>query len=93
MQRGKKHKWNPVDQFTARAWTHHVNGHPVDKIEILVLGGTWSEYPHEYQARFLRDIFYASNTFYDDEKRTPVSCVLRSFVLHARGAAVDSTLG
>jgi histone acetyltransferase (RNA polymerase elongator complex component) len=24
------------------------NGHPIDKIEMLVLGGTWSSYPHEY---------------------------------------------
>lgn len=74
VQRGKKHKWNAIDQFIARAWTHHVNGHPVDKIEILVLGGTWSEYPHEYQETFLRDIFYAANTFYDDDKkREPMS--------------------
>ena len=27
-----------------------MNGHPVDKIELLVLGGTWASYPHEYQA-------------------------------------------
>mmetsp|Transcript_16064 Transcript_16064/g.24208 ORF Transcript_16064/g.24208 Transcript_16064/m.24208 type:complete len:528 (-) Transcript_16064:41-1624(-) len=73
VQRGKKHGWNPVHQFVARAWTHHVNGHPVDKIEILVLGGTWSEYPHEYQETFLRDIFYAANTFYDEKKRQPKS--------------------
>ena len=28
-----------------------MNGHPVDKIELLVLGGTWASYPHAYQAR------------------------------------------
>jgi histone acetyltransferase (RNA polymerase elongator complex component) len=26
-----------------------MNGHPVDKIKILVLGGTWSSYPRAYQ--------------------------------------------
>lgn len=26
-----------------------MNGHPVDKIELLVLGGTWTSYPHQYQ--------------------------------------------
>jgi histone acetyltransferase (RNA polymerase elongator complex component) len=37
-----------------------MNGHPVDKIELLVLGGTWSSYPHEYQEEFCRDLFYGT---------------------------------
>lgn len=47
------------------------NGHPVDKIELLVLGGTWASYPHSYQESFCRDLFYAANTFYDREKTRP----------------------
>ena len=38
-------------QLTDRAATLAQNGHPVDKIELLVLGGTWSSYPHVYQER------------------------------------------
>lgn len=30
-----------------------------------MLGGTWSEYPPEYQEEFLRDIFWSANTFFD----------------------------
>jgi histone acetyltransferase (RNA polymerase elongator complex component) len=41
-----------------------MNGHPVDKIELLVLGGTWTSYPHAYQEAFVRDLFYAANTFH-----------------------------
>eukprot|EP00501_MAST-03F_sp_TOSAG23-6_P001849 GSMAST32.ASY1.ANO1.1927.1 assembled CDS len=63
--RGKRHSWDPVDQFYARGWEYSLNGHPIDKIELLVLGGTWSEYPHEYQEEFLRDIFWSANTFFD----------------------------
>ena len=37
-------------------------GHIVDKIEILVLGGTWDNYPQKYQESFIRDIYYAGNT-------------------------------
>ena len=44
--------------------TLFMNGHPVDKIELLVLGGTWASYPHEYQESYVRDLFYAANTFY-----------------------------
>jgi len=63
--RGKRHRFDACDQFFARAWTHSVNGHPIDKIEILVLGGTWSEYPRQYQEEYLRDIFWSANVFYD----------------------------
>ena len=30
--RGKRHNWDPVDQFYARAWTYFLNGHPIDKV-------------------------------------------------------------
>lgn len=60
---------DPVLQFYDRAMTLRFNGHPVDKIELLVLGGTWSSYPHAYQEEFIRDLFYAANTFNDPVKR------------------------
>ena len=37
-------------------------GHNVDKIEILVLGGTWDHYPLEYQKEYIRDIYYSINS-------------------------------
>ena len=44
-------------------------GHPIDKVELLVLGGTWESYPEEYREEFIRDIFYAANVFFDINKR------------------------
>ncbi|KAL0583254.1 hypothetical protein ABG067_006862 [Albugo candida] len=67
--RANRNDFDPVLQFCDRAITLAMNGHPVDKIELLVLGGTWSSYPHEYQEMFIRDLFYAANTFYHREKR------------------------
>ena len=46
-----------------------INNHEVDKIELIILGGTWTEYPPEYQEMYIRDCFWAANTFYDIEKR------------------------
>jgi ELP3 family radical SAM enzyme/protein acetyltransferase len=63
--RGHRNEWNPVKQFRDRAITQELNGHVIDKIEILVLGGTWSSYPREYQSEFIRDIYYSANTYYD----------------------------
>ena len=36
-------------------------GHPTDKIELLILGGTWSAYRHDYQAWFIQRCFEAMN--------------------------------
>jgi histone acetyltransferase (RNA polymerase elongator complex component) len=69
VKRANENGFDPVLQLTDRAATLAMNGHPVDKIELLVLGGTWASYPHEYQAEFCRDLFYAANTFWEREKR------------------------
>jgi ELP3 family radical SAM enzyme/protein acetyltransferase len=70
VQRANRNGFDCVRQFTDRANAYIVNGHPVDKIELLVLGGTWSSYPSDYQEEFIRDIYYSANTFYDKDKKT-----------------------
>lgn len=63
--RANQNRFDAVAQFRDRGMTYLVNGHPFDKIELLVLGGTWSSYPKDYQVEFIRDLYYAANTFYD----------------------------
>lgn len=58
--------FDAVLQFRDRISSYVANGHPLDKIEVLVLGGTWSEYPEGYQREFVRDLFYAANTTYNE---------------------------
>lgn len=36
-------------------------GHATDKIELIVLGGTWSDYPQGYQTWFVSELFRALN--------------------------------
>ena len=71
--RGLQHNFDPILQYNDRAAQYLVNGHYVDKIEIIVLGGTWTEYPREYQEEFITKIFWAANTFYYEEKRDILS--------------------
>ncbi|KAK2195366.1 bifunctional Elp3-MiaB-NifB/Radical SAM [Babesia duncani] len=61
--RANQNDFDALKQFYDRAITLYKNGHVVDKIEIIVLGGTWSGYPRAYQIEFIRDLFYASNIF------------------------------
>lgn len=52
-----------VDQFHSRLNTLRNNGHTIDKLEVIILGGTYSIYPRSYQIESMRDIFYAANVF------------------------------
>jgi elongator complex protein 3 len=55
------HEFDPYDQVAARIETLHTVGHPTDKIELLILGGTWSAYRADYQEWFIKRCFDAMN--------------------------------
>ena len=65
MLRANENKFLAFDQMNARMATLYKNGHVVDKLEIIVEGGTFTEYPPDYLELYHRDIFYAANTFFD----------------------------
>lgn len=64
--RANRHNFDPLLQIRDRLYTYFVNGHPVDKLEIIVLGGTWKSYPLKYQLYFITMIYYAANTIFDN---------------------------
>ena len=59
--RAEQHGFDPFEQTAARVQTLSDNGHAVDKIELLILGGTWSSYPRDYQRWFVRRCLDAMN--------------------------------
>lgn len=59
--RGLEHAFDPYAQVRARLQALQATGHPTDKIELLILGGTWSAYRRDYQAWFVRRCFEALN--------------------------------
>jgi len=61
--RALANKFDPFDQVTNRMKALVINGHEPDKIELLVLGGTWSAYPWNYQKWFIKRCFEAANYF------------------------------
>lgn len=62
-QRAAEHRFDPYRQTASRLQTLHNNGHPVSKVELIILGGTWSYYPEEYQIWFVQRCFEAMNDF------------------------------
>jgi elongator complex protein 3 len=60
-QRAERHAFDPYDQTAARIEALTKIGHPVQKIELLILGGTWSSYRRDYQEWFVKRCFEAMN--------------------------------
>ncbi|MEE2787210.1 MAG: tRNA uridine(34) 5-carboxymethylaminomethyl modification radical SAM/GNAT enzyme Elp3 [Myxococcota bacterium] len=62
-QRAANNQFDPYAQTFNRLLAFHRMGHPVDKVELIVLGGTWSSYPRAYQIYFMTRCFEAANDF------------------------------
>jgi elongator complex protein 3 len=62
-QRAEQNAFDPYLQTMTRLKAYYHTGHPTDKIEVIILGGTWSFYPETYQIWFIRRIFDALHDF------------------------------
>lgn len=59
--RGVQNDFDPYLQVRSRLDALEATGHPTDKIELLILGGTWSSYRKDYQEWFVQRCFDAMN--------------------------------
>lgn len=62
-QRALMNNFDPYKQAYNRLLSLTMTWHPIDKIEMIVLGGTWDVYPQDYKERFLKWLYDACNTF------------------------------
>jgi len=73
--RALEHQFDPYEQVHARIRALENLGHPTDKIELLILGGTWSSYRRDYQEWFVARCFDAMNGFnhekHEEHERKP----------------------
>lgn len=61
VERAKRLKFNPYIQVKKRIEVLEMSGHPTDKIDIRVIGGTWSYYDTKYKTWFIKRCFDACN--------------------------------
>ena len=87
-QRAEQNGFDPYLQTYNRMAALRAIGHRTDKIELIVLGGTWSFYPPDYQRWFIKRCFDAMNDFGAGEDRRSQADVQR-FTLLARDARPD----
>jgi ELP3 family radical SAM enzyme/protein acetyltransferase len=67
VMRANKYGFDCAKQMWGRLTTLSNIGHNLRqaKLEIIVSGGTWTSYPHKYREEFIRDIYFAANTYHD----------------------------
>jgi len=65
VKRAVQFDFDTFSQFMSRVKTLEENGHKIDKIEIILEGGTFSSYPRSYQVELMRDIYYAANIYFE----------------------------
>lgn len=53
--------YTPFLQVKARLKTLKIMGHPTDKIELIIMGGTFLDYPLSYQENFIKACYDALN--------------------------------
>ncbi len=75
-QRAAEHQFDPYRQTLSRLRSYRHTGHPVDKVELIVLGGTWSSYPEGYQVWFILRCLQAMNEFVDVSSKPAVDPLL-----------------
>jgi elongator complex protein 3 len=63
VMRAIKVVFDPYRQVQTRIKSLELNGHNTDKIELIVMGGTFSSLPSQYQKKFIYECFRACNEY------------------------------
>lgn len=71
-QRAERNWFDPYLQVYNRLQALKNIGHKVEKVELIILGGTWSFYPEPYQIWFIKECFRALNEFGVKDSRTEI---------------------
>ena len=59
--RAFQNDFDPYEQTVSRIKALEAVGHPTEKIELLILGGSWDAYPRDYQEWFIKRCYDAMN--------------------------------
>ena len=60
-RRALRHNYDPYEITRARIEQLESNGHPTDKLDVIIMGGTFNAFPRGFQADFVKKIFDACN--------------------------------
>ena len=70
-QRAERNWFDPYLQVASRLRALNEMGHVTDKVELIILGGTWNDYPAGYRRWFVCELFRALNEAADPASPKP----------------------
>ena len=73
--RGAQNDYDPYGQVRLRLEQLRQIGHPVDKVELIVMGGTMTARSHDYQEHFLKRALEAMNDYEQSGEPQPAEGV------------------
>lgn len=91
-QRALRNRFDPYLQTHNRLTAFKKIGHSTDKVELIILGGTWSSYPKDYQIWFVKRCFDAMNEFHENPTEAEVDVkmpFIESEIKEIDGSQVD----
>lgn len=65
VQRAKRNNYHPFFQVQDRLIQFYLSGHPIDKVELIIQGGTFSFYDKKYREWFVKRVFDGLNTDFE----------------------------
>ncbi|MEE6209973.1 tRNA uridine(34) 5-carboxymethylaminomethyl modification radical SAM/GNAT enzyme Elp3 [Salarchaeum sp. III] len=73
--RGEQNDYDPYGQVMLRLHQLREIGHPVDKVELIIMGGTMTARSHDYQEWFVKRALEALNDFDPGQEPAPAEGV------------------
>ncbi|MEM1732671.1 MAG: tRNA uridine(34) 5-carboxymethylaminomethyl modification radical SAM/GNAT enzyme Elp3 [Desulfurococcaceae archaeon] len=70
LNRARLVNYDPYDQVYMRLKQYEINGHVPNKAEVIVMGGTFTALPIDYQIWFITNIFEAFNNYPGNKPET-----------------------
>lgn len=64
-RRAIRNAYDPKEQIHDRLEQFENNGHSIDKVKLIIMGGTFPFQPEDYQREFVRESYNALNTYRD----------------------------
>lgn len=63
MQRAENNAFDPTRQIWNRLESLETTGHEITKCDVRIIGGTWSNYPQEYQEDYITQVYEAHTNY------------------------------
>ncbi|MDR1861810.1 MAG: tRNA uridine(34) 5-carboxymethylaminomethyl modification radical SAM/GNAT enzyme Elp3 [Candidatus Ancillula sp.] len=90
-QRAERNFFDPYLQVSSRLKALNEMGHHTDKIELIILGGTFNDYPERYQIWYINELFRALNDFENAELNSNErrKYYTSNYILHERSSIAE----